>query len=347
VKIRNFDRFMAGLFLVLFAFYIVYEVSRKPRVLILHSYGSDYSWVTQVSEGITRVLGDKPYSMRWHYMDTKRHPDAAFMERAGQSARDVIEQWQPTVIVTVADNAQALVGKRYVNDPRFAIVYSGMFATPEEYGYDKATNVTGILERWPLDVIRQGIGDIFVKQRAAGSGQLRVRHIGDASETVDFLAGQIGAFDWGADLDMVTVQARTFAEWQKEIGVANEQADLVLFSLYHTLMRDGPTPEVVPPREVMQWTQANLRKPNVAGWGFSVEEGGMMAIGVSALEQGEEAARMVVQIIDEGKKPSEIPPTRSQQFLIYLRQQELTKYGIVVPQIFEAFARATNNYFSE
>lgn len=347
MKIRTFDQVMAGVFLVLFSLYIVYEVGRKPRVLILHSYDEEYSWVQQVSEGITRVLGDKPYSIRWHYMDTKRHPDAAFQQRAGQSARDVIEQWQPSVVITVADNAQALVGQRYVNDGRLSIVYSGMFATPEVYGYDKAANVTGILERWPLDVIRQGITEIFLPRRPAGAGKLRVRHIGDSSETVDFLAGQIGEFDWGPDLEVTTVQPSTFAEWKQAVEAANSQSDLVLFSLYHTLTGDGPTAEVVPPRDVMQWTRANLHKPNVAGWGFSVEEGGMMAIGVSALEQGEEAARMVVQIIDEGKKPSEIPSTRSQQFLIYLRQSELTKYGVVVPQIFEAFARATNNFFTE
>lgn len=347
MKSRTFDQVMAGVFLVLFALYIVYEVGRKPRVLILHSYDAEYSWVQQVSEGITRVLADKPYSIRWHYMDTKRHPDAGFMQRAGQSARDVIEQWQPTVVVTVADNAQSLVGSHYINDPRLSVVYSGMFATPEVYGYDRATNVTGILERWPLDTIRQGIDQIFVAPRPAGADKLRVRHIGDSSETVDFLAGQIASFDWGPHLAVTTVQPSTFAEWQQAIAAANDEADLVLFSLYHTLIGDGPQREVVPPREVMQWTQSNLRKPNVAGWGFSVEEGGMMAIGVSALEQGEEAARMVVQIIDEGMKPSEIPPTRSQQFLIYLREAELRKYGVVVPQIFEAFARATNNYFGE
>jgi ABC-type uncharacterized transport system substrate-binding protein len=346
MTIRSFNRLLAAAFLVFFAVYIVYEVSRKPRVLILHSYGEDYSWVTQVSEGINRILVDKPYSMRWHYMDTKRHPDEEFMERAGQSAVDVIEQWQPTVIVTVADNAQQLVGRKYVNDERFAIVYSGMFATPAEYGYDKATNVTGILERWPLDTIRQGINDIFVTPNPARVGKLRVRHIGDASETVSFLAGQIGAFDWGPNLELTTVQTKTFKDWQREIGAANTGADIVLFSLYHTLLGDNTT-EVVPPGEVMRWTQANLSQPNVAGWGFTVEEGGMMAIGVSALEQGEEAARMVVQIIDQGKKPSEIPSTRSQQFLIYLREQELAKHRVQVPQIFEAFARATNNYFTQ
>jgi len=341
---------MAGVFLALFAIYVVFEVSKKPRVLILHSYATDYSWVQQVSEGLNRVLADKPYSLRWHYMDTKRHPDMAFMLRAGQSARDVIEQWQPNVIVTVADNAQALVGRAYANDARFSIVYSGMFANPREYGYDKANNVTGILERWPLATIRQGVEDIFVTPHPERTGPLRIRHIGDASETVAFLAGQIAEFDWGQDLRVETVQVKTFADWQREIMKANTEADLVLFSLYHTLLREtqpGQEPEVIPPADVMHWTQQNLEKPNVAGWGFSVEEGGMMAIGVSALEQGEEAGRMVVQIIDEGKKPTEIPSTSSQQFLIYLREPQLAKYGIRVPQIFEAFARATNNYYTE
>jgi ABC-type uncharacterized transport system substrate-binding protein len=344
MKIRNFDRVMAGLFLLVFAIYIVHEVGKKPRVLILHSYGSDYSWVTEVSEGMNRILEGKPYSIRWHYMDTKRHPDDAFKLRAGQSAHDVIEQWQPNIIIAVADNAQELVGRKYVNDPRFSIVYSGVFASPSEYGYDKASNVTGILERWPLDTIKEGIEQIFVNDDPNRKTPLRVRHIGDASETVSFLAGQIGEFDWGKNLEVVSVRAKSFPEWQKQIEAANSDADLVLFSLYHTLLRDPNGTEVVPPGEVMKWTQANLKKPNVAGWGFTVEEGGMMAIGVSALEQGEEAARMAVQIID-GKKPTEIPPTRSKQFLIYLREQQLRKYGIKVPQIFEAFARATNNYY--
>lgn len=344
MKIRNFDRIMAGLFLLVFAVYIVGEVGKKPRILILHSYGSDYKWVSEVSEGINRVLEGKPYSIRWHYMDTKRHPDDAFKLRAGQSAQDVIEQWQPNIILTVADNAQALVGKKYVNDPRLSIVYSGVFASPSEYGYDKGSNVTGILERWPLDTIRTGIEEIFVNGRPDRKGPLKVHHIGDASETVTFLAGQIGEFDWGKNVQVESFRAKTFDDWKKEIEGANTDADLVLFSLYHTLLREENGTESVAPGEVMEWTKANLKKPNVAGWGFTVEEGGMMAIGVSALEQGEEAARMAVQIID-GKKPTEIPPTRSKQFLIYLREPELRKYTVQVPQIFEAFARATNNYY--
>ena len=37
----------------------------------------------------------------------------------------------------------------------------------------------------------------------------------------------------------------------------------------------------------------------------------------------------------------------SRQFLIYLRERQLAKYDIKVPLIFEAFARATNNYYTD
>ena len=136
-----------------------------------------------------------------------------------------------------------------------------------------------------------------------------------------------------------------FNDWQREITRVNRETDLVLFSLYHTLL--DAAGEVVPSAQVMQWTQTHINRPSLGGWGFYVEQGGMMAIGVSAFEQGEEAAKMVVDIIDNGKKPSKITPESSKQFLIYLRERELKKHGIEVPSIFEAFARATNNYYEQ
>ena len=343
MNVHHFNRFMAGLFLVIFVLYIGYQVREKPRVLILHSYDTDYLWVLEVSEGIKRVLQGKPYSIRWHYMDTKRHPEDAFKIRAGKSAQNVIDQWQPHVILAVADNAQKLVATKYINDPHKSIVFSGVFASLSDYGYDTATNVTGILERWPLAVIKESIENIFV-HRADRQTLLRIHHIGELSTTGKFITAQIKAFDWGEQLDMVSVGVETFDEWKQEVVRANQKADLVLFSLYHTLLRQPGETEVVPPNEVMQWTQAHLKKPGLGGWGFYVEQGGMMAIGVSAFEQGEEAAKMVVDIIDKGRKPQEMPPKSSKQFLIYLREPLLNRYGIKVPSIFEAFARATNNY---
>ncbi len=345
--------------LLVFIAYVVHAVDRKPRVLILHSYHEQYSWVQDVNRGISRVLGSKPYSLRWHYMDTKRHTDPRFMQRSARSALDAIAKWQPHVVLSVADNAQKLV----TATPELAasesrVVFAGVLGEPEDYRFDERRDrVTGVLERWPMDVIQQGIEELFLSHREAPAGlcppegeRFRVRHIGDASTSGSKVHTAIEAFSWSCRLSVSSTTVSTFADFQREVAAANQGEDLVIFSLYHTLAAEGAAgadDEVsMSPREVMRWTKQHLEKPSLGGWGFFVNEHrGMLAIGVSAVEQGEEAAKMVVDILDRGKSPSSIPIEKSEQFLIHLCRTELERHGLEVPGVYEAFARATGNYF--
>lgn len=346
---QHMNRVMAALFLIAFLSYLVIQANRKPRVLILHSYDTDYSWTREVNEGIRRKLGDKPYSVRWHYMDTKRHPDREFKQRAATSARRVIDEWQPDVLLAVADNAQDLVARHYVDHPDMSIVFCGVFAHPGAYGYSDragnlAGNVTGILERWPMQEIRESLEELFVRDTGR-ERPLEVYHLGDRSETGLLIAEQITSFDWGERLALTSIEVGTMTDWEQAIMRINREADVALFSLYHTLQRAEGTSDVIPPAEVMAFTQRHLDKPGIGGWGFYVEQGGMMAIGVSAYEQGEEAATMAVNVIEHGTRPA--TPTQSQQYLIYLREPLLVRHGVTVPRMFEAFARATNNYYAD
>lgn len=359
------NRLMASLFLLICMVFIIYEVRQKPRVFVLHSYHESYSWSEEVTEGIEQVLQNKPYSIRWHYMDTKRHPEADFKARATKNAQKIIDQWQPHVVIAIADNAQHTM-QPYINHPDISIVFGGMFADPSDYGYDKsAKNVTGIQERWPLDVIKSGLETMFIQppeipmneqsasKKPARQSPLKVMHIGDQSTTGNIIASEILTHDWGAAMETTSVSVGHFDAWKDAIIHANKVSDIVIFSLYHTLYRypQGKLPhgvtsnEVILPEEVMEWTQANLQKPGVGGWGFYVEHGGMMAIGVSAYEQGTEPARLAMQIIDGKQSPSDLPIKQSKQFLIYLREASLNTHRIKVPRIYEAFARANNNYY--
>jgi ABC-type uncharacterized transport system substrate-binding protein len=65
----------------------------------------------------------------------------------------------------------------------------------------------------------------------------------------------------------------------------------------------------------------NTSLPSIGGWGFFVEDGGMVSTGVSPFEQGEESAKMAVEIIEKTK--------------------------LKLPKVYEAFARATNNYYTD
>lgn len=348
MKKQNLNRLMASLFLVFCITFIINEVRQKPRIFILHSYGEDYTWTQEVTEGINRVLRSKPYSIQWHYMDTKRHPSEAFKRRATKTAQEVIEQWQPNVVIAIADNAQQAM-EPYINHPDISIVFAGVIEDPSVYGYDEtALNVAGIQEHWPMTVIKDSLNTVFDNQ---GNNRplLNLIHIGDDSTTGTLIEDEILAFEWGRNLSISSISVSTMSQWEDAILLANSEADVVIFSLYHTLRRhddiqpDG-SGETIPPDEVMAWTMENLKKPGVGGWGFYVEQGGMMAIGVSAYEQGEESARLASVIIDDNVLPSMLPYQQSKQFLIHLREPLLKKYNVEVPRIYEAFARANNNY---
>lgn len=331
---------MAFFFLCLGAF-LVAENIRKPRIFILHSYNTDFSWVRDIDVGIERSLLKKNYKIRHHYMDTKRHPAQSFKEKAGATARQEIESWQPDVIIAVDDDAQEYVGKYYRNDPRIKVVFSGVNKTPQDYGYDKADNITGVLER----INYRAIKDILVQ--VLPEGRRRIMHISDASSTSEGIHNEIGGFDWSPLQFQDSRQVDTFEEWKQVIKAAEGKTDFLLLTHYHTLRRSAASEEVVPPQEVMKWTIENSSLPGISFWGFYVEDGGMMAVALSPYEQGEVAARMAVDIIDNGKRPKDIPVYESHLFVMYMRGSQIRERmgGMNLPLVYESFARAMNTYY--
>lgn len=226
----------------------------KPRILILQSYGPDYAWTRDIDVGIRRVLGDGGYVLRWHYMDLKRHPWLESKQSAGVQARHVIDEWQPDVLIAIDDDAQEYAAKYYVNKPGIRtgirIVFAGTNGSVSPYGYDKAGNVTGILERKPLAALRDALLQLGLLTR----GGMRIVEICDASETVKLDHEFIADFDWkplrytGAHL------LKTYDEWQHAILAADREADVILTTNYRRLSRSATDRTLVPPGEVMAWT---------------------------------------------------------------------------------------------
>lgn len=90
---RQVSTALAALFVGTIAGLAVHHNIDKSRVLILHSYGPDYAWTRDVDTGLRRGLGDmRRYSVRWHYMDLKRHPWPASRKQAGVQARRLIDE---------------------------------------------------------------------------------------------------------------------------------------------------------------------------------------------------------------------------------------------------------------
>ncbi|CAO4834454.1 MAG: hypothetical protein CNLJKLNK_00148 [Holosporales bacterium] len=341
--------------LFLFVLLLIYNENKKT-ILILHSYYNDYSWVQNVNDGLDKVLARKDlYRIQYHYMDTKRHPNKEFVERAGNTARQVINQLKPDIIIAVDDDAQQYVAKHYVNAPGISIIFSGVNGLAEKYGYVGSENVTGILERIPLDGLRDVLNIIAEKKKMK---QIRIAHISDTSETVSLDDNYFHDFkDWGRIKIKPSKLVCTFQEWKKAILDADKEMDFIIISNYRKISRSTEDPKLVPPEEIMAWTVENATIPIIGVNSFVVTDGGYLAIATSPYEQGEVAAKQALAILEEGKKARDIPFQKTEQFIVYIRKDKdkkeheaHTHKGFeslaedVLPEVYRAFSKATNKY---
>lgn len=343
------NQIMIFVFTVCLFIFLIVTALQRPRVMILHSYDLNYAWTKQVNEGIQRIIDEKQYDVRWYYLDSRRHTSTDFYQTAGAAARRVIQEWRPNVLIAVDDNAQEYVARHFVNDGTINIVFAGMNGELSDYGYAHANNVTGVLERKPLEATRQALQLIQFprKDSTIASNTVRLLHITDNTTTGLANRNDILGTDWDPVILVDSLVVKTFAEWQAAVLAAAEQADLLLITNYGGLLASADVPDsLVNKKAVIAWTEAHSPIPGISTSSAYVNDGGMLAFGVSPYEQGEVAAQMAVRIIDDRVRAKAIPVVAGQQIIVHLNQTSLTAYGIVLPDIFEAFARATGNYVS-
>ncbi|MBF0338681.1 MAG: hypothetical protein HQL05_12730 [Nitrospirae bacterium] len=326
---------------------LLYFNLSKPRLLILHSYDTNYSWVRDVNTGINRVIKNKShYFVRWHYLDTKRHPWPAYKANAGLIARKMIDKWQPDVIIASDDDAQAYVTKHYINDPKIKIVFTGVNNDLKTYGFDKANNVTGVLERLPLTALTDGLLTFTHRHsnRDVNRNPLKVFFVGDKSETVVGDERWFRNFNWSPIVVVGTKLVDSLPDWQKAVREASRSADYIITSNYRKVSRTPGSSELVTPKELITATVKESTIPVIGTNAFFAEDGGMLAIATSPFEQGEVAAKMAVEILDNKKIPKDIPVVNSSKCVIAMNATILKERKFDVPPVYESSAMANNLY---
>ncbi len=333
-------------FVLIFVTLIIYHKMHNQRVLIVHSYDAEYSWVKEENIGLNQVFSQHPaINLRWHYMDLKRHQDPASRRAATTLAMDVIDRWSPDVVILLDDIAQELIGKRYLNHPRIKLVFAGVNSQPEKYQYHTANNVTGILERKPLRALDDAIHALWTANGPI-SQQPRVVLIGDRS--FDFAAG---LFEYTAyqnqwrHLRWVNPQmADNFEDWKRLIFRAATVADFILVSDYRQLRQDASHPAFVSPEVVMQWTAQNSKAPVIGLTTAAAQDGAMLGIAAAGYEQGAHAASMAYALT-QGTPITMLPMVSGQQSRVSIRKTALTRSGFEMPFIYEAFAKANGLHY--
>lgn len=337
--------FITGLFLIVIATIAVTYNINKPRIMILHSYHPDYAWTRDVNVGIERIAKDwGRYRVIWHYMDTKKHHDQRWRLQASLIAKRAIENAEPDVLIIIDDLAQKLVGKDYVNHPNIQIVFAGVNGSIEPYNYQNANNVTGIYERKQLQAIKETVLTLE-QNREQVRDHPRLAYIIDESTSLKQGLPYFESFDWQPLNFLKPIHAKTYNEWKTAVKGIDQEADYLLIANYRKVRLSHDNPEVPPPHEIMTWTENNSPIPVIGVNVFNTEEGAMISVGVSPYEQGEVAASMAERIIKENISASAIPIQNNKHYVVAMNNKALKKRGIVMPSIYEAFGRATANFY--
>jgi len=298
-----------------------YTRADRSKILLVQSYHTGYPWVDSITRGVRMALSSSNIDLRIFYMDTKRNPDEQWKRQAGQAAKETVSAWQPDVVIAADDNAQEYFAKGYAGRERPQIVFCGVNAEPNEYGYP-APNVTGVLER-PHFVESLNLLNRLIP------GAKRIAFVNDDSET------SAGAVKWmekqRTDFEIVSCRAAgTFDQWQEAIRDCQDKADAIGIYMYHTVRQPGMA-QSMEPREVMSWTVENSSIPVVGFFIFAVDDGAFCGYLESGVEHGLRAGKIALAML-QGSSAQELRMATALEGQSMLNLSTARRLGIQVPQ---------------
>lgn len=339
--------------IVFFAF--ATSIYEKKRVLILHSYHPGYSWVSDINLAWSRRYKvQNNVQLRTYYMDTKRFPHSYHKQKAGRSAIDLINRWKPDILVAFDDDAQKYVATNFVNHKEMSIVYGGVNNELSKYNYLDANNVYGIKERLQLNAFKAALNDLKTKGKNINS--FRIAHLSDQSTFSKNLTKQVKNFDWSPHILVSSTECTSFDEWKIAAQKANQEADLMFITNYHTLDRyskDTTRLErasekiAVPGEEVISWTTNSTSIPLLGAYGFLVDDGGTLSLGISPYEQGDVAAEFTLRLLEGKSIPESARHVVGDNYLVFMSQKRMSDWGWDLSDLYVSFAQATGNFLVE
>lgn len=290
------------------------------RILHVMSYHASWEWNRDQFGAFKAALGDLDVEYRVVELDAKRLGKEELQARANE-AIELIRHWKPHLVYTNDDIAQEYVTTKFLNTG-IPFVYSAVNKAPRNYGFDTASNVTGVLEHEHfaatlnlLRMIRPGIRRIAVvtDQDPTWQGVLmRMR------EQLNGL--EVTVVEW--------VQPRTFDEYKHKVRELQDKVDaLALLGIFNFATSSGYADY----EEVLRWTAEHSRLPDFSFWSTRVERGTLGAVTVSGIEQGRQAGLIARRILVDKVPPDRIPaqPTTKGHPMVSLARARAL--GIAVP----------------
>lgn len=301
--------------------------ARAPRVLVVQSYNPEYVWTQNINKGIREALRGLSPVIEVVYLDAKRKPDAEGLHERSAEIWRHIQATAPQVVITVDDAAQQYLVAPYLKghgSPQ--VIFCGVNAPLSMYGFP-AANVSGVRERWHFR-------EAFALLKKIQPSLRSVAVLSDNSESTGFVFDDMRAQQKQGGPFAVKLagveRIKTFQAWKNRILYYQSRADALALGIYHTLV-DETTGLVVPPEQVMAWTNSVNKKPTLGFSDYAIEHGQMAGILESGEEQGFLAGNMALKVLQGKVAAGSLPVRINQRGIVLVNLKTAQRLGIVIP----------------
>lgn len=289
-------------------------VLSADRCLYISSYHQGYAWSDGVERGIRNTLAGR-CELRQFDMDTKRNKDAAYMKYIVNKAMQLIDEWQPNIIITSDDNAAKHLIQAHYKEAKTPFVFCGVNWTITEYGFPYS-NVTGIIEVAPIKpMLEQAVN--LSPPGSAGAIYIGANTL---TEKKNYTHMQTAAADLGITLEEKLVSS--MADWKSAYLDAQKYRFIVLGS--HSGINDWDA------KQLAKFAQENGHVLSVTNHDWMMP---FTMLGFTKIpeEHGEWAAKAAIAILN-GTPPSDIPIVSNRKWDLWLNQSLYKNSDVRLPR---------------
>ncbi len=290
------------------------NADRIPRILYINSYHDGYPSSDDIREGILETLDGKSVNLETFYLDSKRNPEEEKVGARVKEAVELIGTYQPDLVIASDDNAVALVVKPFLDGTGTPVVFCGVNWSADQY--DLGSNVTGMLEVYPLRECIRTIMELNPDAHRMAVLSENTPSEARNTELLDTLYRNLG----------MKVEYRLvddFEQWKEAFREVSLSSHLI-YTPTNGAIRHWDR------EEAMEFVEENLKVPTITCDDFMMD---YCVFGLTkvAREQGEWAAAMALKIL-EGTDPSAIPYTKCSRWHAYLNKRLADAIGFNLPE---------------
>lgn len=301
------------------------HVNGRDHVLLLHSYGPDFTWTRSQQEGVDAVFGPlaTEYELRIEYLDAIHNPGLLNgplllgLLRAKLSA-------QKFQVVLTSDNAAFDFARAHRAElfPGVPIVFMGL------NGFDDTmlqgeSGITGVAEDGDM------FGTLQVLLRLAPQTR-RIVFPGMADDLTYRGIRATVTKDLSALPSQVAVEFREYPHVDALLqDLKALPPDAAIYTIGNMRTRDGLG---ISSQRAAELVSSTAAVPLFTSWDFLVGHGAVGGSVISGVEQGRLAAEIAVQVL-HGVRPESIPVRRGAGKTMMFDHRQLVRFDIPVSQL--------------